>query len=188
VILDGEMMLWNKKTKCFGFKGMKLDVKKLGEGKYQPCFCVFDVLLHNERVLTNHPLQKRLQVLKNVIKNPVAGTIVVSAYTESQSRQDIVDALNSSIDNNEEGIVVKDPKSVYKCSDRNSGWFKVKMEYFEDVVHDLDVIMMGGCYGANNKINSFFVGVSSGRDTYFSLGKIHSGLNDEQLDMLNDNR
>jgi DNA ligase-4 len=84
--------------------------------------------------------------------------------------------------------VVKDPKSVYKCSDRNSGWFKVKMEYFEDVVHDLDVIMMWGCYGANNKINSFFVGVSSGRDTYFSLGKIHSGLNDEQLDMLNDNR
>jgi DNA ligase-4 len=186
VILDGEMMLWNKKTKCFGSKGMKLDVKKLGEGKYQPCFCVFDVLLHNERVLTNHPLQKRLQVLKNVIKNPVAGTIVVSAYTESQSRQDIVDALNSSIDKNEEGIVVKDPKSVYKCSDRNSGWFKVKMEYFDDVVHDLDVIMMGGCYGANNKINSFFVGVSSGRDTYFSLGKIHSGLNDEQLDMLND--
>ncbi|RZC39940.1 DNA ligase 4, partial [Asbolus verrucosus] len=111
---------------------------------------------------------------------------LMSELKEGRNRDDIVDALNSSVDNNEEGIVVKDPKSVYKCSDRNSGWFKIKMEYFDDVVQDLDVIMMGGCYGSGNKINSFFVGVLSGINTYLSLGRISSGLNDEQLDVLND--
>ncbi|KYB25658.1 DNA ligase 4-like protein, partial [Tribolium castaneum] len=184
VILDGEMMLWNRETRSFGSKGMNLDVKKLGEGgKYQPCFCVFDILLHNDRVLTNQPLFKRLKCLKSVVKNPVEGTIVVSQYSEASSLGDIVDALNSSVDNNEEGIVVKDTKSVYKCSDRNSGWFKVKMEYFDDVVHDLDVILMGGCY-SSGKLNSFFVGVSSGANTYLSFGRISSGLSDEQLDLL----
>lgn len=186
VILDGEMMLWNKQTGNFGSKGMNLDVKKLGAGKYQPCFCVFDILLHNNRVLTNQPLQKRLSVLKNVIKNPVIGTIVISEYLEVNSCEDIVNALNSSVDKNEEGIVVKDVKSVYKCSDRNSGWFKVKMEYFDDVVHDLDVLMMGGTYGTTKKINSFVVGVNSGPDTYLSFGRISSGLNDTQLEILND--
>ncbi|XP_044271981.1 DNA ligase 4 [Tribolium madens] len=186
VILDGEMMLWNKETRNFGSKGMNFDVKKLGEDKkYQPCFCVFDILLHNDKILTNQPLFKRLNCLKSVVKNQVEGTIVLSQYAEVNSWDDLVNALNSSVDKNEEGIVVKDTKSVYKCSDRNSGWFKVKMEYFDDVVHDLDVILMGGSY-SSGKLNSFFVGVSSGANTYLSFGRISSGLSDEQLDILND--
>ncbi|KAJ3642629.1 hypothetical protein Zmor_025392 [Zophobas morio] len=186
VILDGEMMLWNKKTKRFGSKGMNYDVKKLGLGKYQPCFCVFDILMHNDTILTNQSLRKRLQILKKVVKNPVEGAVVVSKYSEVSTRSDVVDALNTSVDNNEEGIVVKDTSSVYKCSDRNSGWFKMKMEYFDDVVHDLDVLMMGGTYGSGNKLNSFIVGVSAGVGTFYSLGSISSGLNDEELDLLSD--
>lgn len=36
--------------------------------------------------------------------------------------------LNDAIDNREEGIVVKDPLSIYKPNSRNSGWFKIKPE------------------------------------------------------------
>ncbi|KAJ8959846.1 hypothetical protein NQ318_011579 [Aromia moschata] len=39
IILDGEMMLWDKRTNKFGSKGMTLDVKKLNDlGPFQPCF------------------------------------------------------------------------------------------------------------------------------------------------------
>lgn len=37
-------------------------------------------------------------------------------------------ALNSAIDNLEEGIVVKEPHSIYKPNARKEGWIKVKPE------------------------------------------------------------
>lgn len=36
--------------------------------------------------------------------------------------------LNQAITNCEEGIVVKDPFSVYKPGSRKAGWFKIKPE------------------------------------------------------------
>lgn len=132
VILDGEMMLWHKKTKKFGSKGMSFDVKKLNENySYQPCFCIYDVILVNDKVLTNNPLKERLQVLQKIFDGFKEGTVCLSEVQEVNSRQEIVDALNESFEKEEEGIIVKDPDSVYKYSDRNSGWYKMKLEYFQ---------------------------------------------------------
>lgn len=36
--------------------------------------------------------------------------------------------LDDAIDNREEGIIVKDPLSIYKPNSRNSGWYKIKPE------------------------------------------------------------
>lgn len=36
--------------------------------------------------------------------------------------------LNDAIDNREEGIVLKQPESVYKPNVRNGGWYKIKPE------------------------------------------------------------
>lgn len=43
-------------------------------------------------------------------------------------RDDIIKCLDNAIDNHEEGIVVKDPSSIYKPNSRNSGWYKIKPE------------------------------------------------------------
>ena len=40
--------------------------------------------------------------------------------------QDCADALNEAIDNREEGIMVKNPESVYRPNTRKGGWFKNK--------------------------------------------------------------
>lgn len=37
-------------------------------------------------------------------------------------------ALNTAIDQREEGLVLKDPQSVYRPASRKSGWIKVKPE------------------------------------------------------------
>lgn len=110
---------------------MSFDVKKLNENySYQPCFCVYDILV-NGKILTNNPLRERLQVLKKVFDGFKEGTICLSEVKEVNSRKEIVDALNVSFENEEEGIIIKDPDSVYKYSDRNSGWYKMKLEYFQ---------------------------------------------------------
>lgn len=109
---------------------MTFDVKKLkvNNAYYQPCFCVFDILLLNDKILTNIELSQRLKLLHQTIKRNYEGTIVLSEYQEINCRQDIINNLNLSMDTEQEGIVVKDPKSVYKYKDRKSGWYKIKME------------------------------------------------------------
>ncbi|CAH1155934.1 unnamed protein product [Phaedon cochleariae] len=193
VILDGELMLWHKHSKKFGSKGMTYDVKKLSEkDPYQPCFCIYDIIFLNDKVHTNTPLRERVEMLKTVFRTEKPGTLVLSVVKEVNSRQEIIDELNLSLKKEEEGIIVKDPDSIYKYSDRNSGWYKMKLEYFQDVMNDLDLIVMGAKYESSTsvKLNSFTVGIrsgiaSNGKPLYLSFGKVSSGLNDEQLAMLN---
>lgn len=107
---------------------MNFDVKTLKhDSQHQPCLCVFDILLLNEKVLTNIPLQTRLNMLKGII-SPKEGTLMISQIAEAYCKQDILDALNMSADHQEEGIVFKDLNSIYKPHERNSGWWKLKLE------------------------------------------------------------
>lgn len=43
-------------------------------------------------------------------------------------REEVVSALNEAIDRREEGVVLKDPDSVYQPAARRAGWIKVKPE------------------------------------------------------------
>ncbi|KAF5275361.1 hypothetical protein FQR65_LT04189 [Abscondita terminalis] len=196
IILDGEMMGWNKKTNRFGSKAMEFDVKHLKpHNVYQPCFCVFDILLLNDEILTNTPLRGRQSLLYTIITQ-LKGTFHISEPVETTNEQGIIDALNLSMDREEEGIVFKDPESLYKHNDRNAGWWKMKLEYFENVMSDLDVIVLGGYYGDgkhSGKISGFLVGVSVTKPDdkfpveYYSFAKIASGLSDEELKTVHEN-
>ncbi|XP_031347171.1 DNA ligase 4 isoform X2 [Photinus pyralis] len=195
VILDGEMMGWNKRTNQFGSKGMDFDVKHLKpHNVYQPCFCIFDVIFLNDRVLSNQPLCDRLLLLDTII-NPIQGVIMTSHRTEATTEQEVIDSLNRSMDREEEGIVFKDINSLYKSNDRNAGWWKMKLEYFENLMSDLDVIILGGYYGegkGRNRVTGFLVGVSSGQNQsedrtpteYCSFAKIATGLSNDERKIL----
>lgn len=100
-ILDGEMMCYNPKYKSFTTKGNKfknndnllnicrdvifklifvlaynIDVKTLRVGSsHQPCFCVFDILYYNDNVLTDKPLEERLDILSKVFQ-PLEGIFI----------------------------------------------------------------------------------------------------------------
>ncbi|KAF2895633.1 hypothetical protein ILUMI_10543 [Ignelater luminosus] len=193
IILDGEMMGWNKSTKKFGSKAMNFDVKHTKTSHvHQPCLCVFDILLLNDDVLTNRPLKDRLLLLDTVL-NPVQGTIMISHRKEITSKSAVLDALNASMDREEEGIVFKDVMSLYKPNNRYAGWWKMKLEYFENVMSDLDVIVMGGYYGEGrhrNQIAGFLVAVkdsSTDNEHYISFARIASGLSNEELQTIENN-
>ena len=48
----------------------------------------------------------------------------------------------------EEGIMLKDPLSIYKPNARSgSGWLKIKPEYNNDLMDQCDLLVMGGYYG-----------------------------------------
>ena len=77
--------------------------------------------------------------------------------------QDCADALNEAIDNQEEGIVVKNPESVYRPNTRKGGWFKMKPEYIGGLMDELDVLIVGGYFGVGHRgglMSHFLCGVA----------------------------
>lgn len=188
IILDGEMMGWNRNTREFGSKGMNFDVKNLSDTSiHQPCFCVFDILFFNGKLISKLPLKDRVGILKDAFTEH-EGIIQQSTRREAYSKEDIIRALNNSMDNKEEGIVFKDPDSTYIPNSRNGGWWKMKLEYFSGVMSDLDVIIMGGFFGKNNKIDGFIIGVSvpidSTRKKFLSFAKVTTGLSFDEWETI----
>lgn len=150
-ILDGEMMAYDATTEAFVQKGSKFDIKRLADdSELQTCFCVFDVLLVNGQKLGREPLKKRLETLGTVF-TPVKGRMHLVPKVDARTVQEVVDALNDAIDGREEGIMVKDPASVYKPDKRGEGWLKIKPEYVDGLMDELDVLIVGGYWGKGRR-------------------------------------
>ncbi|KAJ0062353.1 hypothetical protein NL108_010554 [Boleophthalmus pectinirostris] len=150
-ILDGEMMAYNPTAETFMQKGSKFDIKKLMEdSELQTCFCVFDVLLVNDRKLGKETLKKRYEILQTVF-TPVKGRIHIVPKTEVKSTKEVINALNDAIDGREEGIMVKDPMSIYKPDKRGEGWLKIKPEYVDGLMDELDLLIVGGYWGKGRR-------------------------------------
>ncbi|XP_067298822.1 DNA ligase 4 [Pseudorasbora parva] len=150
-ILDGEMMAYNPKTEIFMQKGSKFDIKKLmDDSDLQTCFCVFDVLLVNNQKFGNEPLKKRYETLETIF-TPIKGRIQQVTKSEGKTMQEVVNFLNEAIDNLEEGIMVKDPMSIYKPDKRGEGWLKIKPEYVDGLMDELDLLIVGGYWGKGRR-------------------------------------
>lgn len=190
LILDGEMCAYNNKDKLLLSKGDDIDVKSARQyDSIQTCFCVFDILLFNDKVLTNRPLKERIEYIRKSFSE-IEGRIQYSVQQKALSNQQVVDALNNAIDTRLEGIVVKDPESVYKPSQRGGGWYKVKPDYMTGLNDDLDLIVLGGYYGSGKRgglVSHFLVGLiadnceENDAKNFYSLCKIGSGYTHKEL-------
>jgi len=191
-ILDGEMVGYDTSIKDFVLKGSNIDIKsdKLATG-LQPCFVVFDVLLINGTKLANVPLKDRIKRAEEVFHEDIGRIQHVERRTGFKNA-DVTAAINEAIDRREEGIVIKDPKSLYKPSKRKgSGWLKLKPEYIDSLSDDLDLIILGGEYGSGHRggiVSHFLLGVAATSEerpkTFMTVGKVGSGYTDKELKSL----
>uniref|UniRef100_U3BRS6 DNA ligase n=1 Tax=Callithrix jacchus TaxID=9483 RepID=U3BRS6_CALJA len=150
-ILDGEMMAYNPNTQTFMQKGIKFDIKRMVEDSdLQTCYCVFDVLMVNNKKLGHETLRKRYEIL-NSIFTPIPGRIEVVQKTQAHTKDEVIDALNEAIDKREEGIMIKRPLSIYKPDKRGEGWLKIKPEYVSGLMDELDILIVGGYWGKGSR-------------------------------------
>ena len=64
-------------------------------------------------------------------------------------------AATSSVDNQHEGIVIKDASSQYKLDTRTKGgWWKWKPEYVDALSDHLDMMIVGGYYSDASRGNT----------------------------------
>ncbi|XP_003701870.1 DNA ligase 4 isoform X1 [Megachile rotundata] len=192
IILDGELMGWHKEKKLFGSKGMSFDVKKLSENSHhQPCFVAFDIIMYNDTLLDKEPYSKRLEILKDAFKEE-EGCLILCKFNKISNSEELRKVFNESIRNKEEGIVLKECNNKYKPNVRDgSGCYKIKAEFSDDLVQDVDLIILGGYYGEGRCIGlmkSFLMGVASpsavpgeNPSEFFAVVSVSSGLIMEAL-------
>lgn len=159
LILDGEMMVWNKTNQKYHTKAESYDVKKLNstDSSIRPCFVVYDLLFLNDDLLINKPYAERVRMLKNLFREQV-GVMVMCNRHKIIDRDDLLNEFNKAMDNEEEGLVIKTLDSFYKPGERvTSGWHKIKADYIEGAVSDFDLMIIGGYYNEKGKGELFLV-------------------------------
>ncbi|KAG4073170.1 hypothetical protein HA402_002559 [Bradysia odoriphaga] len=182
LILDGEMMVYNKEHLVYHTKGEHFDVKAIqpNDSTRRPCFVAYDILYFNDQSLINKPYAERSRLLASLF-NEKPGVLTMCKPIKIRDSDHIIECLNKAFDQKEEGVVIKESDSVYAPGKRISSWIKIKPDYIDGLVSDFDLLVIGGYYNPSNKfIYKYLLGVqkilSSSKSEFVAVCNISSGL------------
>ncbi|KZV30732.1 DNA ligase 4-like [Dorcoceras hygrometricum] len=218
-ILDGEMLVWDKSANQFAEFGSNQEIAKAAkeglDSDRQLC-CIlllhlnapnvaFDILYVGDTSVIHQSLKERHQHLKKIVKH-IAGRMEIlvpngglNAHCPTgepcwsriaHNVDDVERFFKETIENRDEGIVLKDLGSKWEPSDRSGKWLKLKPDYIH-AGSDLDVLIIGGYYGSGRRggeVAQFLVGLAErpAPNTYpkrfVSFCRVGTGLSDEELD------
>ena len=134
------------------------------------------------RILTGAPLRERRAFLESL---PVSGPTVRRADSRTFTNVSDLDAeFAAARVRNNEGLMVKDPGSVYKPGKRGRDWLKIKRTRAT-----LDVVVTAAQVGDGRRARflsdyTFAVRASETDPTLLNVGKAYSGLTDKEVEEL----
>ncbi|CAG9942036.1 unnamed protein product [Clonostachys rosea f. rosea IK726] len=169
LILDGEMITWDMDTdKIVPFGTLKTAALSEQQNKsnsdstgHRPVFRVFDIMYLNDKQLTQYTLRDRHKALEKAVK-PVHRRLEIHPYTVATGGDAIEPLLREVVANASEGLVLKNPRSMYRLNSRNDDWLKVKPEYMSEFGESLDCVVIGAYYGSGKRggtLSSFLCGL-----------------------------
>nr|XP_034902164.1 DNA ligase 4 isoform X2 [Populus alba] len=208
-ILDGEMLVWDTSLNRFAEFGSNQEIAKAArdglDSDRQLCYVAFDILYVGDTSVIHQTLKERHELLRKVVK-PVKGCLEIlvpngglnahrlpgEPYCSliAYNVDDIEKFFKETIENRDEGIILKDLGSKWEPSDRSGKWLKLKPEYIR-AGSDLDVLIIGGYYGSGRRggeVAQFLLGLAErpASNTYprrfISFCRVGNGLSDEELD------
>ncbi|HEX8898865.1 MAG TPA: ATP-dependent DNA ligase [Chthoniobacterales bacterium] len=185
VILDGEIMAFEhgKKLTFFdlqkrlGRKHESADLFATASADVPVVFVAFDLLWMNGESFLRRALRERREALRN-LKLP-SGFQVAEIYP-AHSADEIEIAFQQARRRFNEGLMVKDPESIYSPGRRGMFWFKLKKE-----LATLDVVVVAAELGhgkRNHVLSDYTFAVrdeTSGE--LLTIGKAYSGLTDVEI-------
>ncbi len=197
LILDGEMITWDPevdKIVPFGtLKTAALDQQKnpFHSGP-RPLYRVFDILLLNDKSLTEYTLADRHRALERAVKGEHR-RLEIHPYEAATSADAVEPLLRKVVAEASEGLVLKNPRSRYQLNSRNNDWIKVKPEYMSEFGESMDCVVVGGYYGSGRRggtlstflcavrVSENFVrsGAAANREKCLSFCKVGGGLKAE---------
>ncbi|CAF4380350.1 unnamed protein product, partial [Didymodactylos carnosus] len=187
LILDGEILLIDIKTKKplpFGTLGVH---KKAKYSEANIAFFVFDCLYFNGESLLDLPLKERRTILTKHM-SPIENRILISEQKLVTKKSELQTLINYAISEGLEGLVLKDPESLYEPGKRH--WLKVKKDYLlEGAMADTcDLVVLGAYYGTGKKgglMSVFLLGCyDQTKQQWCTVCKCGNGFDDAKIDQL----
>jgi DNA ligase-1 len=185
VILDGEIMAYEHGRKLtffdlqkrLGRKAEPNDLFAAASADVPVVFVAFDLLLLNGRSLLKAPLRERRELLRG-LKLP--RQFQLSDVSAAHSAERLEEAFQLARRRMNEGLMVKDPESLYSPGRRGLYWFKLKKE-----LATLDVVVVAAELGhgkRNHVLSDYTFAVrDDATGELLTIGKAYSGLTDVEI-------
>ena len=186
-ILDGEAVAVDEKGKPKAFQ----EILKRFRRKYDleenilgiPIqLNLFDIMYLNGRTLIDLPLLERRKELESCVESSVedSKSICVDKQVITGDLELVEKVYKEALKAGHEGVMVKNPNSVYSPGKRGKNWLKKK-----PLMETLDLVVVGAEWGFGrraNLIGSYTVACYDPETSnYLQVGKVGTGLTDEQL-------
>lgn len=144
---------------------------------------VFDVLYKNGKSLVEEPLTKRLDILKQTIKED--STLIPTKTQTIKEADKLQLMLDDAISKGLEGVVIKKLDSPYQAGGRNFNWVKLKRHNAGELKDTIDCVILGYVFGRGKRTEfgagALLIGVyDSTNDEFVTVSKLGTGLTDDE--------
>jgi DNA ligase-1 len=156
----------------------RLDADKMRQ-EIPITFFTFDLLYFEGTSLLDHPLRQRRAMLEQLILPP---SIQRANQVLVENAEEVESAFQASRNRGNEGLVLKEPTSVYTPGKRGKQWLKYKKE-----LTTLDCIVVAAEWGHGKRAGLLSDVVFAVRDEQNQLriiGKAYSGLTDQEIQQM----
>jgi DNA ligase-1 len=177
-ILDGEIVAYQDGIQPFALLQQRLhrlDADKMRQ-EIPVTFFTFDLLYFEGTSLLDHPLRQRRALLEQLILPP---SIQRANQVLVENAEEVESAFRASRNRGNEGLVLKEPTSIYTPGKRGKQWLKYKKE-----LTTLDCIVVAAEWGHGKRAGLLSDVVFAVRDEQNQLriiGKAYSGLTDQEI-------
>ncbi|PYQ30756.1 MAG: hypothetical protein DMF56_08115 [Acidobacteria bacterium] len=192
VILDGEIVAFRDRILPFAVIQTRLGRRQVSEkllAEAPVVYFAFDLLFLDGEVLFELPLRERLARLRDVVVGAAAlsGTataegsgrhIRISEQSPVRDAKHVDELFDAARARANEGLVVKDPESIYTPGRRGKSWLKYKK-----ALATLDCVVTYAQWGngkRRNVLSDLTFGVLRDNEIV-NIGKAYSGLTDAEI-------
>ena len=179
-ILDGEAVAIGKDGRPMAFQEIlkrfrrKYNVEKLALQIPLHLF-LFDLIYLDGKSVVDLPLIERRKLLERIADPSILGDQVQSDSPELAEK-----IYRQALDAGHEGLILKNPKSVYAPGKRGKNWLKIK-----PVMETLDLVVIGAKWGEGRRasfLGSYRLGcLDQATGKLLDIGWVATGLTDEAL-------
>jgi DNA ligase-1 len=181
VILDGEIVAFSDRILPFAVIQTRLGRRKVSEkllAEAPVAFFSFDILFIDGQALFETPLHERALRLVEVVKGDVIRLCDRGAARDGAHLDALFDAARARAN---EGLVVKDPQSIYAPGRRGKSWLK-----FKKALATLDCVVTAAEYGHGKRravLSDYTFAVRRDAELV-NIGKAYSGLTDAEIERM----
>jgi DNA ligase-1 len=187
-VVEGEVVAINEDTgEYLPFQELMHRRRKYGIEQamkdYPVSINLFDVLLLEDKELVYSKYRERRETLEKIVERSermIPVPMIMTSDPETVERY-----MQEAIANGCEGLVVKDPDSVYRAGAREFAWIKLKREYRSELTDTLDLVIVGGFHGKGRRAGTYgtylLAAYDDKRNVFSSVAKIGTGFSDEDL-------